>query len=76
MNHEALINMLLAMRSQVDAALCILQESDEEEAGECQHPHEHRKNYSTMGKTRWMCGICGYLHEEVNQTGSTDLEEL
>lgn len=57
--------MLLAMRSQIDAALCILQESDEE-AGECQHPPESRKNYSTMGSERWQCGVCGYFHEEVN----------
>ncbi len=70
MNREALVNMLLAMRSQVGAALCILQESDEEEAGECQHPTENRKNYSTMGAERWQCGVCGYFHEEVNQTGT------
>ena len=62
--------MLLAMRSQIDAALCILQESDEEEAGECQHPPENRKNYSTMGAERWQCGVCGYFHEEVSQAGT------
>jgi rubrerythrin len=77
MSREALINMLLAMRSQIDAALCILgqEPEEEEEAGECRHPLESRKNYSTMGATRWMCGICGYLHEEVNQAGSTGMEE-
>ena len=70
MNREALVNLFLAMRSQVDAALCILQESDEEEAGECQHPLESRKNYSTMGAERWQCGVCGYFHEEVSQAGT------
>lgn len=66
MNREALVNILLAIMPLVDAALCILQESDEEETGECQHPLESRKNYSTMGVERWQCGVCGYFHEEVN----------
>lgn len=72
MSREALINMLLAMRSQIDAALCILgqEPEEEEEAGKCQHPLEHRKNYSTMGRTIWQCGLCGYLHEEVIQPGT------
>jgi len=30
----------------------------------CDHPPEHRLDLSTMGHIRWVCRLCGYVHEE------------
>lgn len=60
MNKNALINMLYAMRAQIDGALFLL----DEEADRCEHPKEHRTNYTTMGgPEHWVCK-CGYEFKE------------
>ena len=66
MNRDALINMLYAMRSQLDAALCILEaeEPDKPEKDLCPECGKELKDASSMGVKRKICK-CGYM-EEVN----------
>lgn len=63
MTREALVYMLEAMRSQIDAALALLAAG----AGPapCPHPPEARRNLTVMGgPDRWQCRACGYEHTE------------
>jgi hypothetical protein len=66
MNKNALINMLYAMRAQIDGALFLLDENPEEE--QCDHPKEQRINYTTMGgPEHWICKKCQYEFKEDEQ---------
>lgn len=81
MSRDALIKMLLSLRSSidaqaaaVDAALALLAEDDppKEEGGiECPHPTGMRESMATMGhEGRWRCRLCGYIHDPEPEGGS------
>ncbi len=58
MNKQALINQLLSMRAQIDAALFLLTENDQ-----CEH--KNRINLTAMGgPEEWQCQDCGYHYKE------------
>lgn len=58
MNKNALINMLYAMRAQIDGALFLLDEDV------CEHPKDKRTNFTTMGGSEhWVCK-CGFEYKE------------
>jgi hypothetical protein len=55
MNQEALMNMLLSMRAQIDAALFLLQKDGQG----CEH--KNLLNLSTMGgPEKWICKDCNF----------------
>ena len=54
-------NLLNVIGTAAEAAFDLLNE-DETEA-ECEHPKDKRKDYSTMGVTRWKCELCGYYFD-------------
>lgn len=59
LNKNALINMLYAMRAQIDGALFLLHE------GESPCDHQNRINYTTMGgPEHWECKKCGFEYKE------------
>ena len=61
MNKKALANMLIGIRSQIDAALDILFEGEDPM---CDHPVGDRDDWSTMGNEHWKCKLCGYEYNE------------
>ena len=56
-NQTVVIHLLNSMQASLDALASIL---CEEQAQECSHPAEKRKDFSTMGHERWVCTECGY----------------
>lgn len=53
---------LAIAQTALDTAFELLESEQKDE--ECRHPEEARKDYSTMGITRWQCGKCGFMFEE------------
>lgn len=65
-NRATLLKQLIAMRGQIDAAIYVLVDAEEEdvEQPKCQHPPDKRRNLTVMGgPERWVCNVCGYMHE-------------
>lgn len=58
-NQAVAIHLLNSMQASLDALASIL---CEEQAQECSHPAERRKDFSTMGKERWICTECGFKY--------------
>lgn len=79
MNKDAHIQMLVALRAQVEAmhatinsALSVLVGPvQEEDASGCRHPPEARIDTTTMGGLdSWQCRLCGHAQMgSVNQQG-------
>lgn len=62
MNRKALINQLISIQSQTQAALDILLLDDDYEP-ECEH--QNKQVYTTMGAPEyWVCKDCGYEYKE------------
>lgn len=63
MSNEVIINILLSMRSQINAALILLGET-----GECDHPTEDRVVLTVMGGPEsWQCKKCGFIHSQIKE---------
>ncbi len=77
MNQPTMINLLLAMRAQLQAlegqveAILALVTEDAPPRG-CQHPAQAREDLSTFGSERehWICKNCG--HEEGGTSGGEE----
>lgn len=50
--------------TQIDALILSLQEPEQDDNGECQHPPDRRLDLSTMGRSRWRCQDCGFESDE------------
>lgn len=63
MNPEILMQLLLAMRAQIDVMLSLVRAGQEECTG-CPHPEDARIDTSTMGGRRsWLCKDCGHVED-------------
>lgn len=60
---RVLVQMLLATRATLDAAIDYMAEGDELPV-ECAHPKDSRQDYSTLDVEEWHCDVCGYHHHE------------
>jgi transposase-like protein len=64
MKPETIVNLLLSMRSQIDAILAEYCEEQEEAKApvECEHPKDYVMNLSVLGSNekRYKCRLCDY----------------
>jgi rubrerythrin len=51
------------IETETPKAMCLPDDPDS-------HPEEFRKDYSTMGITRWQCSKCGFLFEKKESEGA------